>query len=659
MLVGVVYGADLKILDIEFQAQDVILDFWTDIADFGIADLEVQAKNDLLNDEWRTLGADEFVNIVAAAGDVNSVTGLVSFSSSSGGVEFYRLRYKDSVSEAINININGILTLNGTNIVEVVEQGETIQRGCIANLEKFEIHSDAAYYGVPRSSISSYDLAYVNITSRKVERTGIITQIKAQNTATGGVTFLVATNSVNNTAKILRMYDVAFTGGVANVTIPISAGSLVGLYATNRVVRRTVQYDVPGECYYCAGYKPYVGMNVRQWGTNRRLLLDWDLTISYEENVYSGDLAAQLAHRVEKLERLLGISKLGQTGGRALDVRGNLLLNGTNILDVIELKVAALEKQIGADSMKDKNIVVFGDSLMAGLQFSNRLRELSGANVQTFARAGTYTVPNAAVSVGNGLDRVLEAVEAGNVDPDVIIYENVNDFAYYNNADRLGSLADRPWMLSQYIDYDSGYADNETAVAGFNANFGAIIADSEKRTGTIARIHYGESTAHDGEGTHKEYYYRYFIGHNAEEFDNIDYWSENPPTLHACYKGMIEYLVSRFPRAKIVILVNPIMAAYLGDEKSKNSSYYMYEDGSWNAYNVKRYGQRWVAQEKMATEIEGIANLYNLGFVNVFRHCNINIINLDTWYKSNNVHPYPEAYERWAEIVYKYLMYQL
>ena len=654
ILVSLAHGAELKILDIAIKDSTVELDFWTDVSEFSVADLCVESKHDLLNDVWRGVSSDLFTERVANVYEGHSVTGKVVFATSPQGVEFYRLHYQDSVSEAINVNINGTLSLNGTNIVEVIEQSAMMQRGCIANLEKSEVHSDADYYGVSRDSMSSYDLSYITIPERKIGRKGTITRVEIQNPSNAVVSLLVATNSVNNTAKILEIHDIVFTGGVANVSIPIDAGSLVGLYQTNKVVRRSVQYNVDGACYYCFGLSPSVGLHVMRWGTNRRLMLDWDLTISYEENVYSGDLAAQLMNRVEKLESLLGISNGGD-----LNVSGNLLLSGTNIFDAIEMKVVALEKQIGADSMKGQSIVVFGDSLMAGLEFSNRLRELSGANVRTFARGGTYTVPNAAVSVGNGLDRVLEAVETENIAPDVIIYENVNDFAYYNNADRLGSLVDRPWMLSQYIDYDPGFADNAAAAAGFNADFCDIIAGREKLEGTIVRVHYGESTAHGGEGSHKDYYYRYFIGHNAEEFDNIDYWSENPPTLHACYKGMIEYLVSRFPRARIVLLVDPIMASYLGEEKNKNPSYYMYEDGRWNAYNVKRYGQRWVVQEKMATEIESIANLYNLGFVNVFRHCNINIINLDTWYRSNNVHPYAEAYERWAEIVYKYLLYQL
>lgn len=660
MLVGFVCKAELKILDMAIQGSGVRLDFLADITGFRINNLEVQAKTDLLNDEWNVIPQDSIVERTFAFNSVNAITGAVTFVRA-GGVEFYRLRYDNYVSESINVNINGTLSLNGTNILDVVEYSDTIQRGCVANLAMSDVHSDTDYYGVSRQSMSSYDLSYMTISGRKVERTGVITRINVQNKSDGIVTFLVATNSVNNTAKILKMYDVTFTGGVANVSIPIEEGSLVGLYQTNKIVRRTVQYDVEGECYYCRGYAPSIGLNVGRWGTNRRLLLDWELTISYEENVYSGELAVELANRVDRLENLLGMSKggLSESDNPDVNVLGNLSINGTNIVDIIEQKVAALEEQSSLGSMKGVNIVVFGDSLMAGLNFSNRLRDISGANVQTFARGGTYTVPTAAVSVGNGLDRIFDAVNTADIKPDIILYENVNDYAYANNSDRLGAISDRPWMLAQYIEYDAGYADIDAARAGFIADFNTIIAGHEKLNGTIVRIHYGEASSHGGEGMRKDYYYRYFIGYSAEEFDNIESWSETPPTLHACYKGMIEFLIAKFPRAKIVLLATPIMAAYLGEEKNKNPSFYMYEDGTWNAYNTQRYGQRWVSQETMATKIEGIANLYNLGFVNVFRHCNINIINLDTWYRSNNVHPYSEAYERWAEIVYKYLMYQL
>ena len=195
------------------------------------------------------------------------------------------------------------MSLNGTNIVEVIEQSDTIQRGCIAKLEKVSLHSDADFYEYPFSSMSSYDLSYIDISSRQVVQKGIITRIELPNDASGITQFIVAELSVNNTARIIDLYDVEFSNGTANVSIPIDDGNLIGVYQTEKVVPYKVEYNQTGERYYSVGASPSIGLYVRQWGNDRRLILGWRLTISYMDCAYSGDAVSDLHKRICELEK--------------------------------------------------------------------------------------------------------------------------------------------------------------------------------------------------------------------------------------------------------------------------------------------------------------------------------------------------------------------
>jgi hypothetical protein len=392
----------------------------------------------------------------------------------------------------------------------------------------------------------------------------------------------------------------------------------------------------------------------------------------------------------------------------------------------------------GANTIYAKKFVSLGDSLsgtwekfltvMSGMFFTMEYGYCSAG--------GTSVKPSPSQMKGGKWssmqDRVLGLVSK-NSDADIVFLENVNDKAFVTNTQKLGTIQDRPWMLSQYILIDNNYTTSGAASDAWNDNFSSFINENKFKKGSIATIRYSSTTykltlsgspnpgnltlslnnqqvsvavqegdsleqvatniaewAFDGysatadgktvsfvanEGTVPSppvfnggmtgilasistttsdgYVFRYFIGISKSDFIKIEKWSDTAPTLYACYKGMIEYLQTYKPTARL-IWIQPSAI----DLKYENPpSELTYEDGSWNI-NAWVEGSNMAPNYKLKAVQQEVCKLYRIECIDIDAECGITPFNIKSFYPNSNVHPvgFLNTSERWAKIIYKYML---
>ena len=128
------------------------------------------------------------------------------------------------------------------------------------------------------------------------------------------------------------------------------------------------------------------------------------------------------------------------------------------------------------------------------------------------------------------------------------------------------------------------------------------------------------------------------------EWSDLTKWEKGTTymTAYRSFKSCIEYLISNYPKANIIITSFPL--------NNVNPSTYVNSNGFFDqyAYSQTNY-QIWM--DEFIEVHKSICKLYNIHHINVAELCGISLTNFSNFYNSNDVHPKIEGYYRFAECV--------
>lgn len=137
----------------------------------------------------------------------------------------------------------------------------------------------------------------------------------------------------------------------------------------------------------------------------------------------------------------------------------------------------------------------------------------------------------------------------------------------------------------------------------------------------------------------------HYIGESIDEvnWNNADNWIEWV-SLFSIYKGLIEYLQTELPQAKLYW----IAPFSVGIDFASNT--YKKADGTWSQdkyLNSDLYKKNRKLYEVQKTVCEH----YNIPFLDLDSLSGMSILNIETFFYTNNVHPKENGYNRYAETI--------
>lgn len=136
---------------------------------------------------------------------------------------------------------------------------------------------------------------------------------------------------------------------------------------------------------------------------------------------------------------------------------------------------------------------------------------------------------------------------------------------------------------------------------------------------------------------------------NIDSFSDVTSWdAERSVTYWSAQKGLIEYLQTNIPNAKIFYLILPY---YRVTYPATSGSAYLREDGSFNMEYWVENGRGSSSAEKLYTEQPLVANYYGCASIDVINNCSISPVNIQSFYPSNDVHPKTEGYNVWGDTI--------
>ena len=170
------------------------------------------------------------------------------------------------------------------------------------------------------------------------------------------------------------------------------------------------------------------------------------------------------------------------------------------------------------------------------------------------------------------------------------------------------------------------YQADETVIS-FDAN-GTGITTEITRCGTIGHV------------------YKYFTGYSATEWLDAEKWVDRM-SLYSTYKGIIEFIKTTFPIAKLYWFIPPRYNVPLDA-----SADYTKADGTFDIIKYQQTDD--YKRYKALTDCQKeVCKLYDVPVLDIEVNCNINLFNLSAYYSSNNVHPKDEGYYRWGETTFE------
>ena len=131
-------------------------------------------------------------------------------------------------------------------------------------------------------------------------------------------------------------------------------------------------------------------------------------------------------------------------------------------------------------------------------------------------------------------------------------------------------------------------------------------------------------------------YCLYYYGYTAEDWTDASKWSSTI-TLYSIYKGLISYLQKEFPEA-LIFWCTPWAA-------SVNFSSNTYKDpsGEWSEdLFALPYASLYDVQKD-------VCEMYNIPVLELDKQSGMSIINIETYFYSNNVHPKSKGYDKYAD----------
>lgn len=154
-------------------------------------------------------------------------------------------------------------------------------------------------------------------------------------------------------------------------------------------------------------------------------------------------------------------------------------------VDIAELQGKLIPQHI----FYGKKCTFVGDSLFANPPaVPQRVSELLGLEYDAEETKLTCTGGTRTLGVEDncGMMRVRR-IESFERQPDIIIYENVNDNGFGRNK---GTKDDKPFMLSSFYDKDTGVSSLQAVKDYFNDNFEALTTEFTPLVGTMIRLAY-------------------------------------------------------------------------------------------------------------------------------------------------------------------------
>lgn len=306
-------------------------------------------------------------------------------------------------------------------------------------------------------------------------------------------------------------------------------------------------------------------------------------------------------------------------------------------------------------SIKGKEFYTIGDSLSAANIWQSKLVELTNStfnaalnNSANLSVGGTRT---GGVNTTCGQWRAKLLFELG-VNPEVIFIENINDagiITAHPAPNGLGTINDEPFMLLNIIIYPTTFNTQEDIYpfldnGGFSSYLGTF-ATIDRKIGSGIRIPYL-----DGSTTkYREYI---FDSKNVANWTTRSFWisESSGATIYKVYKGLIEYLKSKFPTALIYWFAPTRLSIQTVVGGLGYNSAFWNADGSFNmnAFKADPYN---VDYKKLVDAQKDICAYYSIPFLNVNENCGINPLNYLSYYPPGDAHPLPIGYEKWGETV--------
>lgn len=157
-------------------------------------------------------------------------------------------------------------------------------------------------------------------------------------------------------------------------------------------------------------------------------------------------------------------------------------------------------------------------------------------------------------------------------------------------------------------------------------------------TGVTARV---EDTTGTGE------YNLFFVGDSVSEWGDTTKWVTTL-SLYSIYKGLIEYLKTELPESQLYF----VFPFSVGVDFSATT--YKHGDGTWS--QDKFVESTTYATQKSLYDIQKeCADFYGVPCLDLVANAGMNIINIETYFYTNNVHPKVIGYNRYADTILKLL----
>lgn len=196
-----------------------------------------------------------------------------------------------------------------------------------------------------------------------------------------------------------------------------------------------------------------------------------------------------------------------------------------------------------------------------------------------------------------------------------------------------------------FTDYEDEINENGISV-DFTTTGVSSVAFDAGTTGITASITDGNQTI-----GRKTYYF--FSKDPGTDWENTAKWTYyGQITLWSAYKGLIEYLKSVYPDAILYWLIPTRYSIRWTPSDPYYDSNLFYPDGSPNIdyYETTSGGSIYQMLVNLQTQV---CERYGITPLDMTKHSNISLSNIERFYPEGNVHPLTAGYERWAETIFK------
>lgn len=311
-----------------------------------------------------------------------------------------------------------------------------------------------------------------------------------------------------------------------------------------------------------------------------------------------------------------------------------------------------LKKSLGLNYNPFDGLEFFslGDSLSVGGVWQSKLATLANATFDNTKNVdATYPLSVGGTRTG-GVNSTCGHWRARNIEsqalnPDIIIIENINDLIKVDSS-LIGTIEDSPVMLGKILTYNSGQADASSATTYWNTNKASIVASF---TGSDRVVGAGIQLQYTG-----GYLELIFKGLNINDWEVTANWGYAfNSTLFSEYKGLINYLISAYPNARLYwMLPNRWEIAWDSGNPNYDASLWNGSDFDMDAYMLT---SAYLNYEALVQCQKDVCDYYGVSYIDVNANSGISPVDLaafQTYYNEYNVHPQTAGYEKWGSTAY-------